>query len=339
MAEQRTRGYCLNSQQIRQRIQEGEIVTPGKPEEYERRIQATSLDLICSDEVFFIDSEAAGIIHPVGDEQVYRTLLRTLPPSQRKRIDTSSGYEVRVGFWYAIKLLDRLSLREGERLKFSQKSTFAREFLEARLMIDYSPCFNEAVHEYSGGKLMDVWLYVRPENFNLILHAGESLGQVTFFSGDARLSAAEIRKLYKKIPVLYLEDEAYQSKGPDDERLLVAPHIIGENGLLMHADARGRANSGVVALRAKSNPNPIDCSKTGYNVDDYFDPIVAEDLPRLRIRSRVDKVLMRSKEVVKIPADVCAELETHPDKGMLGRRVCWGGLTGRLRLDPGLMAT
>ena len=177
------------------------------------------------------------------------------------------------------------------------------------------------------------------KNFNLILHAGESLGQVTFFSGDARLSAAEIRKLYKKIPVLYLEDEAYQSKGPDDERLLVAPHIIGENGLLMHADARGRANSGVVALRAKSNPNPIDCSKTGYNVDDYFDPIVAEDLPILRIRSRVDKVLMRSKEVVKIPADVCAELETHPDKGMLGRRVCWGGLTGRLRLDPGLMAT
>lgn len=306
------RGYCLNSQQIREKIRDGGIKTSGTPEEIEKRIQPNSLDVTFSDQMFYIDANAAGIIHPVAGEKVDRALLRTLPPGQRREVNIDNGYELKRDHYYAVRLEEKFFLGWNERLKFSQKSTYGRMFLDTRMMADYNPIFNEAIPEYSQGRSLDLWLLIRPEQFNLIVYPGLSIAHIRTLVGDVRLTPNEIRELCNKNPILYLEDEN------DPKKLVPTEHIIGEYGLQIGLDAQGKSNSGVVALRAKSNPDPIDCSKKGfYNVDEYFDPIVAKDL--LRIKSGTDRLLMSSKEIIDTPEDACIESETHSKKGMHGK--------------------
>ena len=101
-------GFSLNSQEIREKIAKGFIITPNIS--IEDRIQPASFDPVIGDEIFILESEVAGLFRPGKNETVYRTLLQ-LPKRYRQR-HSMEEFEIKKGFTYLIPLEDRIKITE-----------------------------------------------------------------------------------------------------------------------------------------------------------------------------------------------------------------------------------
>jgi predicted NUDIX family phosphoesterase/deoxycytidine triphosphate deaminase len=193
-------------------------------------------------------------------------------------------------------------------IKNSPKSSLGRLFLNSRLLTDYNPAFNEISSDYCTGRNIQLWLYVQPLAFNVVVFPGNSLNQLRFFKGyDSKLSPKELIKLIKKHPLLYTLD----SKG---QKVPTKP-ILNE-GLTIHLNLSGQRSQGVVALRARPNPTPIDLTKKHvYDIEDYFEPIIKKD--KISI-TRGEYYLLSTKEVLSVPKHISIELHDYSNIGFLG---------------------
>jgi len=313
------KGYCLVSQQIRGKILDGDITTPNsglsrnkngffEDQGLESRIQPTSLEPIISDEAFILDKEEQVVFGPRKNETVYRALLH-LPRRQRQRISISDGFEFKSGFTYLVPLEERIKLHPGERIKVSPKSSMGRLFPIVRMITDYNPGFDE-VYQSPGIKVpLQLWLLVQPTAFNIIAHPGLSLNQLRFFNGlDVSLSQQEIMKEFEKHPLLRLRQ--------GDKDIPVDP-IITDDGLQIKLDLSGEYTNGIVALRARRNPTPIDLSKKGvYDAEEFFEPVENKG-GKVRLHGG-ESYLMASKGILDIPPHLSSELRRHYGAGMRG---------------------
>jgi predicted NUDIX family phosphoesterase/deoxycytidine triphosphate deaminase len=295
------RGACLSSRGIRGLIRSGGIVESHFDES---RIQPSSFDPTIGDRIFVLDTKD-GLFRPREDEQVYRTLLK-IPKRRRPDFDISDGYEVKVGASYLLPLEQRFNL--GGRvdfLKSSPKSSVGRLFPNTRLLMDYSPSFDEAIISLKDNRERMAWILFQPLAFNLILSPGLSLNQLRFTRGfDSQLTHGEILELWKDNPLLYSE-----GKPVDSPR-------IAEN-LQIHANMEGKNTEGIVALRARRNPDPIYLRKLEeYIPEDYLEPIEAKDVV-LTIERR-EHYLLSSDEVLSIPRGCSVELKQHSHQGISG---------------------
>jgi len=300
-------GYCLNSQEIRKKIKKGLIISSGNAEEIKKRIQPASFDPIIGGDIFILETETGGLFRPNQNETVYRTLLQ-LPNRQRQKRSTEN-FEIKKGFTYLIPLEDRLTLRQGEAIKSSPKSSIGRNFLNVRLLADYNPNFDEIHDNYKKDTNLTLWLLVQPLAFNAIIRPGLSLNQLRFFKGlDAQLTNAELAKELKKNKIIY--ERMKNGK-------LRALEPILNDGIQVHLDLTGRNTEGVTALRARHNPDPIDLSETEhYQAEDFFEPIVNR-AGKIKIE-KGEHYLFCSKEVLQIPSHLSAELKRTSNIGLRG---------------------
>ena len=141
---------------------------------------------------------------------------------------------------------------------------------------------------------------------NLFFLPGFWLKELRFIKGvDSQLTRSEILKLWESSPLLCSSDGS-PIDNPD----------IGE-ALQIHVDLEGKNTEGIVALRARRNPDPIDLRKKGeYSAEDYFEPIGATG-SGLIIR-RGEHYLISSKEILDIPECNNAELSSHSHQGIKG---------------------
>lgn len=305
MALEKTLGICLSSQEIRGRIKAGNP-TLLVPSFDENRIQPSSFEPTIGNELFILDTEMGGIFRPQTNEQIYQTLLR-LPGRRRKKENISRGFEIKKGFTYLIPLEERIVLNKGEHIKSSPKSSFGRVFLHTRMLADYNLCFDEINAQYRTEQELKVWLLVQPHVFNVIIYPGLSLNQMRFFEGqNAQLTPSELEEECKKNPLMY-------SKGL--KRLMPSEPIITD-GLQIHLDLSGENTGGIVGLRARHNPAPIDLrKKEEYEAELFFEPIKSD--ANIMIR-RGEHYLFSSKEVLKIPPHLNVELKSHSHIGLTG---------------------
>jgi dCTP deaminase len=306
MALDDTLGFCLASQQIRQKIAEGRLITTLD----EARIQPSSFEPTIGSELFILDTETEGIFRPNTREKIYRTLLQ-LPGRQRKRVDISDGFELKRGFTYLVPLEEKIRLAAGEYVKSSPKSSFGRLFLNTRLMSDFNPCFDEVSYPYCVEKDILLWLLVQPLAFNLVAHPGMTFNQLRFFSGlSAKLTPKEVLEEFRRNPLLY-------TRATNGELTRVSPFIT--DGLRIHLDISGRNTESIAGLRARRNPEPIDLSKKGvYEAEQFFEPIIVKGDNRQAIIRRGEYYLFASKEILKIPPHLNVELKDHSHVGFVG---------------------
>jgi len=315
-----TRGYCLSSQSIRERILNGLSITPSTShtltdkkrftdKTLEGRIQPASRDTFVGDELFILDTEGRGLFEPPTNKSVYRALLE-LPMRQRQRVNISRGFEIKKGFTYLMHLEDKEQISAHQGIKSSPKSTYGRLFLNSRMLADFNPCFDQISSAYRTDTPLDLWLLCQPLAFNGIIHPGISLSQLRFFEGyDAKLSNSELFTEHQKTPILY-------TKGPDGT-LIPAPFILTVNGgLQLHLDAEGRDTNSVIGLRARKNPNPIDFAKKGeYRAEDFFQPLLKGHFNSIQ---RNEYYLMASKEIFMTPNHLSIELVSTSEIGFTG---------------------
>lgn len=310
MAQNNEKGYCLAYQELLEKIEQKVIITP---DGFKDRVQPSSFEPVVGDDIFVIYTDLGAVFRPNPTRTVLRS-LRELPLNQRQRISIDEdGFELKKGFSYLVHLEDRVNLPDGLHIKSSPKSSLGRLFLNTRLMGDFSNCFDELNHRCD--QEHHLWLLVEPLAFNVILRSGLSLNQLRFITDySAILDSDELGEEWDKNPLLYRR----VSKRKTDP---VEPTIT--DGLEVHLDLSGRNTQGVVALRARNNPAPIDLGVSKfYDVEDYFEPITKEHSPdELRHGIKItpgEHYLLASDEVLKIPEHLNVELRMHSHIGFHG---------------------
>jgi len=303
LSSEKAKPGCLASQQIREKIKSGRIISNFD----ESRIQPSSFEPIITNEIFVIDTEKEGMFRPRVSESVYKSLLQ-LPGRQRQKFDISNGYEIKKGFTYLFPLEERILLSEGEYVKSSPKSSFGRLFLNTRLLADYNPCFDEINFQYKTDSELGLWLLVQPLTFNLIVYPGLTLNQLRFFrSNDAKLNSSEVLDEIKKNPILF-------DKAKDGSLVPSNPYIT--DGLQIHLDLSGQYTEGIVGLRARKNPTPIDLRKKAeYEAEHFFEPVKGTNAITI---ARGEHFLVSSKEELKIPEHLNVELKGNSHIGITG---------------------
>jgi dCTP deaminase len=296
-------GCCLTSQHIRGRIEEGTIISALD----EPRIQPSSFEPTVGDEIFILDTETEGMFRPRQEETIYRTLLQ-LPRRQRRKVDINSGFELKRGFTYLARLNERLKLNNGEYVKSSPKSSGGRVFLNTRLLADFNPCFDEVISRYCPDSEIGLWALLQPLAFNLIISPGLTLNQLRFFTGScSQLNAEDINSEFNASPLLFTKT----SSG------LIPAKPIVTDGLQLHLDLAGINTEGIVGLRARRNPDPIDLAKKSeYDAEDFFEPVISRN-GSISVRPG-EYYLLSSEEVLKIPAHLNSELQAHSHIGITG---------------------
>ncbi|MFH1511142.1 MAG: 2'-deoxycytidine 5'-triphosphate deaminase [Candidatus Woesearchaeota archaeon] len=296
-------GCCLASGQIRDLIKTDQIKVGSFDES---RIQPSSYEPSVGNEVFVLDTETQGLFRPKRLEQVYRTLLQ-LPARQRQRVDTCNGFELKKGFTYLFHLEDRMNLSEPIFVKSSPKSSFGRLFLNTRMLADYNPAFDEISPDYTFTKDLNLWLVVQPLVFNVIVYPGVTFNQLRFMAGHCQLSNKEVMQELSQSWLLYTRSV---------DGLIVRSEAILSDGLEIHLDLSGANNQGIVGLRARHNPSPIDLTKTSeYEAEDFFEPVKGDGKVTV---SRGDHCLLSSFEILRIPAHLNVELRSHSHIGLHG---------------------
>lgn len=294
---------CLAAQHIRELIANGQIkgtVTDGQ-------VQPASFEPTLGNEAYILDAETKGIFRPQSREPVLQTVL-SIPERQRKKVDITNGFEIKKGFTYLFPLNERLTLKNGEFVKSSTKSSFGRLFLNTRLLADYNPSFDEVNAQYQADQELHLWLLVQPLTFNMIVHPGLALNQLRFFHGhESLLSTQDVLKEFQKTPFLY----QYQNN-----ELTPAEPIVLE-GVQVHLDLTGAHTKGIKAFRARHNPEPIDLKNIGqYDAEHYFEPIIGGDDTITILKG--EHYLLASKEVFKMPRHLNAELKSHSHISLRG---------------------
>ena len=300
------RGYTLNSLEVRSKISDGSLITPSTGN-LDSRIQPASFDPIIGDEIFILETETGGLFRPTNQDTIYRNLLQ-LPQRQRQKASTVD-FEMKKGFTYLIPLQDRIALKPNESVKSSPKSSIGRTFLNTRLLADFNTCFDEITYTHNDNAELMLWLLAQPLAFNTLLNPGLSLNQMRFFNGlDAQLTSREIISELEKNNLLYERGKDGQFKPLE---------AVVTDGLRVNLDLRGKHTEGIVALRARHNPNPIDLTKIGsYEAEDFFEPIVNKN-GRVKIE-RGEHYLFASQEVLQIPKHLNVELKRFSHIGLRG---------------------
>lgn len=266
------------------------------------QIQPSSFEPTLSSEIYILDTYQQGMFRPQKNKTIYDQ-LKDMPKNRVFKDSLSSGFELKKGYTYLIPLTEYLDVKHGDYIRSSPKSSFGRLFLDSRLVTDRNDSLDEIDFQNRKDDKLNLWLQVQPLAFNVIVYEGLSLNQLRLTQGlDALLNDEEILKEFEKNPLLYNHNEY-------GELIPATPEVCG--GLKVHLNLKGDYTNGIIGLRARHNPYPIDLKEVGtYNPEEYFEILKATN-EQLTIK-RGEHYLLSTLEELHIPAHLNTVLkETH----------------------------
>lgn len=310
-----TAGKVLVSQEVRQKIVDGQIVFPGSKKRHhtdgntpgerrgwfkdptlEAKIQPQSYQPSIGDYLFAF-TDQAGVFMPDENRSVLDAVAEINCHDRHELEIPRDGFELKVGCNYLIPCVDKVVKSPKDIIIFSPRSRYGRLFLEDRLATDFNPNFDEIGCLAKDGVELGLYAYVRPKVFNIRIYPGTQLGALWFFDSFADpLPTPKLRKICQNTPFLFSKDNPEHA----------VEHEIN-NGLVLHADAVGSSSNDLIGRKAKRNHTPIDTARPGeHPVHDYF-----EDTTKGQRFVPGQHYLYTSKEYLKIPPGFCAQLRLY----------------------------
>jgi dCTP deaminase len=232
-----------------------------------------------------------------------------------EKIDLTSPAVLHRNFVYIVPLMEQLALPQEYSAKANPKSSTGRLDIFTRLITDYADTFDAVAAGYKG----ELYVEVVPKTFDIRLSQGARLNQLRVTRGAPRPADTIVMRLH--------EDEGLVFKDGDK----VAPDVE-RGGVWVHLDLRpGR--DGVVGYKAKSQQTIVDLDRIGfYEPDDFWE--VAKPSKRGSLILRPDDFyILVSRESVKVPMTVAADMVPY-DPAVGEYRVHYAGF-----FDPGFGAT
>ena len=195
---------------------------------------------------------------------------------------------------YLAPLLEELDLPPDTRARANPRSSTGRMDLFTRVITDGSAQFDNVAPGYRGR----MYLEIVSRSFACRVRSGISLNQVRFLRGDPRVSGDDLWERHLREPLALLEGKPCRF-GPGEL----------EGGAPLSVDLAGRGNgNGTVGYRARRNSGLLDLTQAGVNqAEDFWEPVRAEPGQRLVLEPE-ELYLLASREAVRIPPDLAAEM-------------------------------
>jgi dCTP deaminase len=293
----------LPSQEILHFVQTG-IIRSAR-EIGENQIQPASIDLRLSREAYrvrasFLPGRSTTLLTKATDKGLLTA-----------KMDLSEPTLLEPHVIYIIPLMESLNLPSDVFGIANPKSTTGRLDVFTRLITEHGDEFERVRRGYHGG----LYVEVISQSFPIIVQAGMTLNQLRF--GRGKFDVAGDAKL-KQLDQDALLIDADESSGRFDI----------DRGLRITVDLEGNG-SGVVAYQAKRSSPPIDLSRIDhYDVAEFWSPIYQND-KRQYILDPGEFYILASKQRVRVPADLAAEMLPY-DLATQEFRVHYAGF-----FDPG----
>jgi dCTP deaminase len=231
------------------------------------------------------------------------------------RVSLDSGLTLQRGSVYLIPLMELLALPPDVRGRSNPKSTTGRLDIFTRVIADATPRFDEIGAGYHG----PLYLEVSPQSFPVRVHAGQSLNQMRLLRGLTLLSDTELRERYVREPLLY----------DDDDQPIPIERVMFNDGLGMGVDLSGGRTAGIIGYRAQPNPPSVDLARIDhYDPSEFWEPIKRPNRDAYILEANRFYILV-SKERIRVPADLAAEMVVY-DAGAGEIRTHYAGF-----FDPG----
>jgi dCTP deaminase len=301
----------LPSQEIREFISNG--ILRSSAEIDDDQVQPSSIDLRLSHEAYrvrasFLPGNAATVL---AKAKANGMLMETIDISRPTLLDR--------GVIYVIPLTESLALPPDVYGIANPKSTTGRLDIFTRLLTEPGDEFERVRRGYNG----KLYIEVVSQTFPIVVQAGMRLNQLRF--GRGRLIAAGdawLRQLDQDDPLI----DAVEAGGADAEKRTAVANI--DRGLRLTVDLEG-CGSDIVAYRANKFSPPIDLSKVNYyDTADFWIPIYRNSR-RQCILEPGEFYILASKQRVRVPPDLAAELLPY-DLASQEFRVHYAGF-----FDPG----
>ncbi len=289
----------LPSQEIRDLIDSGKILGAGIAEE---QIQPSSIDLRLANQAYrvhasFLPGKAATLLSKAKTSGM---LIET--------IDISNPTLLERDAIHIVPLMESLALPPSVYGIANPKSSTGRLDIFTRLISEYGDEFERVPRGYCGG----LYIEVVSQTFPILIQAGMKLNQLRFgrgrrdFAGDDRLRQ------------LGLVDNTDEDTG----------QVSIDRGLRITVDLQG-CGSGIVAYKAKRTSTPIDLGKIDYyDAAEFWEPIYKNGKRQFILQPR-EFYILASKQRIRVPADLAAELLPY-DLASQEFRVHYAGF-----FDPG----
>ncbi|PIQ96350.1 MAG: 2'-deoxycytidine 5'-triphosphate deaminase [Nitrospinae bacterium CG11_big_fil_rev_8_21_14_0_20_56_8] len=295
-------GY-LPSQHIELAVLQG--IVHSRVSLLESQIQPASLDLRLGRKAYRIQCSFL----PEND-----TVEERLKDLMLYEVDlTGDGGILEKGAIYLVPLLEELELPPGISGLTNPKSSTGRLDIFTRIIADRCHRFDEIPEGYKG----KIYLEVIPRSFPVRVCENLSLNQLRIISGHSPdLGKQGLEPCYRKNPILF---DANGFAIPFDK-------VKIDMGLYVGVEL---AEKPIVAYKAKTNSSVIDLRKVNhYDPLDFWEPIAKPKNNRLILEPESFYIMM-SKERIRIPPHLLAEMVAYePNSGEL--RTHYAGF-----FDPG----
>lgn len=272
----------LPSQWIRAALAEGIVsacstIAPGQ-------IQPNSLDLRIGNVGYRVQCSFLP-----GDEGIRKKLKRL---QWYEFALTDEGIVLGQNQSFIFPLCESLRLPPHVHARANPKSTTGRLDVFTRLVTEFGTAFDEVPAGYEG----PLYLEIVPRSFAIRVRAGDSPAQIRFQIGDPNLTQGEATDLADREDIL-LDPDLRPLRSQD---LHISPGVILSIGLSKKWGPK-------IGYQARKNTAPIDLRAIGKAREShYWDPILAEQTPV--ILEPDEFYLFRSRELVRLPPNYCAEM-------------------------------
>ena len=274
----------LFSRQRLRALAEAGAVSAERPFE-PTQFQPASLDLRLGKEAFRVRASFLP-----GRGKNVRERLESLCP---ERISLEGdGAVLEKGIVYVAPLLERLDLPAGLSGAANPKSSTGRLDIFTRLIVDGSEAFDDVPIGYRGG----LWVEISPRSFSVRAREGSRLNQLRIRSREPGQDG---------VFNFSMSDEAVRRRH-EASKLVDGPLKL-RDGLIVHVGLAGSSGD-IVGYRAIKNGNVIDVDRPGaYAAEDFWEPLRARADNRL-ILDPEEFYILASREKMRIPADLAAEM-------------------------------
>ncbi len=201
---------------------------------------------------------------------------------------------------YAMKMVESLELPEVLSARVFNKSGRGRIGVSMRALTDGNPRFDVITEGYRG----NIYIEMSSTCFPLVVYAGETaIPQIMFYEGNPEVMVgSELEMLLKSYPIL-TDDEGNPSYDENEKS-----RIIKTGKLTFTADIPAE---GLMAYRALRDRRTLDLAKNGFYLpEDFYERIEGSGRKGILVHPG-DFFLIKSKEHVRLPPFVAAEIDEY----------------------------
>jgi len=207
---------------------------------------------------------------------------------------------------YIMQLVETLDLPKTISAKMFNKSGRGRIAISAKGLTDGVPQFDFITNGYKG----NLYSEITATSFPLVVYSGiTSIPQIRFYEGNPEpISGSDLELLLRKYPIL-TDDNGYPSYNESEKE-----EMIRTGKLTFTAEI---PKKGLLAYVAKKDRRTLDLSMKGrYIPKEYYDEIRDKNKGGLIIIYPGEFVLVNSKQNIRLPPIVAAEIDEYsPELG------------------------